>query len=44
MARCTYNRVTGQTRCYRSAWDNWVRWLVLALIVIGFFTLFFLCR
>ncbi|KAF1848253.1 uncharacterized protein K460DRAFT_403548 [Cucurbitaria berberidis CBS 394.84] len=42
MARC-YRDQFGRTRCYRSAWDNWVRWLVLAVVVIGFFLLFVVC-
>jgi energy-coupling factor transporter transmembrane protein EcfT len=42
MARCYYQN--GYRRCYRSAWDNWVRWVVLAVVVIGFLLLFFICR
>jgi hypothetical protein len=42
MVRCYYQN--GYRRCYRSAWDNWVRWVVLAVVVIGFLLLFFLCR
>lgn len=38
---CYQNRY-GQTQCYNSAWNNWVRWLVLALIIIGAFLIFFL--
>ncbi|KAH6643893.1 chitin synthesis regulation, resistance to congo red-domain-containing protein [Boeremia exigua] len=41
--RCYYDRYN-QRRCYRqSAWNTWVRWVVLAVIVIGFLLLFFLC-
>jgi hypothetical protein len=40
MSRC-YRYADGEVRCYNSAWDNWVRWLVLALIVIAAFLLFF---
>ena len=40
--RC-YRDQYGQVRCYRSAWDTWVRWVVLAVVVIGFFLLFVLC-
>jgi hypothetical protein len=43
MVRCYYNAY-GRRVCQRSAWDNWVRWVVLAVIVIGFLLLFFLCR
>jgi energy-coupling factor transporter transmembrane protein EcfT len=43
MARC-YTDSYGRRRCYRSAWDNWVRWVVLAVVVIGFFLLFMMCR
>jgi hypothetical protein len=42
MVRCYYQN--GYRRCYRSAWDNWVRWVVLAVVVIGFLLLFFICR
>lgn len=43
-SRCYYDRY-GVRRCYRqSAWNSWVRWVVLAVIVIGFLLLFFLCR
>ncbi|KAI5364266.1 putative chitin synthesis regulation, Congo red resistance, RCR protein [Septoria linicola] len=35
-----YNTIYG-VRCYDSAWDSWVRWLVLALIIIAAFLLFF---
>lgn len=38
---CYQNRY-GQTECYNSAWDNWVRWLVLALIIVAAFLIFFL--
>ncbi|ORY04272.1 chitin synthesis regulation, congo red resistance, RCR protein, partial [Clohesyomyces aquaticus] len=27
----------------QSAWNDWVRWVVLAVIIIGFFLLFVLC-
>lgn len=40
--RCGYDRY-GRYRCTRSAWDNWVRWLVMGLIILGFFLLFFIC-
>ncbi|EAT89817.1 hypothetical protein HBI56_032290 [Parastagonospora nodorum] len=40
--RC-YTDNRGRYRCYRSAWDNWVRWLVLGVVVIGFLLLFVLC-
>merc|ERR1711915_587602 len=41
--RCTIDRY-GQRRCYRqSAWNSWVRWVVLAVVVIGFLLLFFFC-
>ncbi|KAH7119155.1 chitin synthesis regulation, resistance to congo red-domain-containing protein [Dendryphion nanum] len=33
----------GRRYCNRSAWNDWVRWVVLAVIVIGFFLLFVLC-
>ncbi|KAF1916350.1 chitin synthesis regulation, resistance to congo red-domain-containing protein [Ampelomyces quisqualis] len=39
--QCYYQN--GYRRCYRSAWDNWVRWVVLAVVVIGFLLLFVLC-
>ncbi|KAH8689230.1 chitin synthesis regulation, congo red resistance, RCR protein [Phaeosphaeriaceae sp. PMI808] len=42
MARC-YRDQYGRQRCYRSAWDTWVRWVILAVVVIGFLFLFVLC-
>jgi len=30
-------------QCYYTSWDNWVRWVVLAVIIVLFLTLFFLC-
>ncbi|KAK3207766.1 hypothetical protein GRF29_96g314062 [Pseudopithomyces chartarum] len=42
MARC-YDRYTGRTYYCRSAWNDWVRWVVLAVVVVGFFLLFVLC-
>ncbi|KAF2495301.1 hypothetical protein BU16DRAFT_386108 [Lophium mytilinum] len=39
---CYYGN-NGQEYCQSSAWDNWVRWVVLAVVVIGFFLLFILC-
>jgi hypothetical protein len=44
MVRCYYDTYYRRRVCQRSAWDNWVRWLVLAVVVIGFLLLFFLCR
>ncbi|CAK4031730.1 hypothetical protein AC578_245 [Lecanosticta acicola] len=41
MARC-YQNGDGTSSCYDSYWDSWVRWLVLALIIIGAFLIFFL--
>lgn len=43
MARC-YDRYTGRSYYCRSAWNDWVRWVVLAVVVIGFFLLFVVCR
>ncbi|KAF2012364.1 hypothetical protein BU24DRAFT_426244 [Aaosphaeria arxii CBS 175.79] len=43
MARCYYDSYTGRRQCYRSAWNDWVRWVVLAVIIVGFFLLFMLC-
>lgn len=42
MVRCYYDRY-GRYRCRNSAWNDWVRWVVLAVVVIGFLLLFFLC-
>ncbi|KAL5118424.1 hypothetical protein ACEQ8H_003600 [Pleosporales sp. CAS-2024a] len=42
MARC-YQDAFGRVRCYNSAWNNWVRWVVLAVVVVGFLLLFVLC-
>ncbi|KXT03165.1 hypothetical protein AC579_4968 [Pseudocercospora musae] len=36
-----YEYANGTVRCYNSAWDNWARWLVLALIIVAAFLLFF---
>ncbi|KAF2687823.1 hypothetical protein K458DRAFT_385394 [Lentithecium fluviatile CBS 122367] len=41
MARCYYSN--GYRYCDRSAWNSWVRWVVLAVVIIGFFLLFVLC-
>ncbi|KAF2797717.1 hypothetical protein K505DRAFT_322390 [Melanomma pulvis-pyrius CBS 109.77] len=42
MASCYYDN--GRQYCTRrSAWNDWVRWVVLAVIVIGFFFIFVLC-
>ncbi|KAF2195396.1 hypothetical protein K469DRAFT_722634 [Zopfia rhizophila CBS 207.26] len=41
MARCYYQ--DGVRYCNRSAWNDWVRWVVLAVIIIGFFLLFVVC-
>ncbi|KAF1942453.1 hypothetical protein EJ02DRAFT_454316 [Clathrospora elynae] len=41
MVRCYYQN--GYQHCNRTAWDNWIRWLVLAVVVIGFLFLFMLC-
>lgn len=38
-----YTDGTGRQYCDGSAWDDWVRWVVLAVIIIGFFLLFLLC-
>lgn len=45
MARCYngYYDSNGNIVCDDS-WDNWVRWLVLALIIVGAFLIFFLFR
>lgn len=42
MARCC----DAFNNCYycNSTWDNWVRWLVLAIIIIAAFLLFFVFR
>ncbi|OAL44966.1 hypothetical protein IQ07DRAFT_648730 [Pyrenochaeta sp. DS3sAY3a] len=42
MARC-YRDSFGRVRCYQSAWNSWIRWVVLAVVVVGFFLLFVLC-
>ncbi|KAF1979510.1 hypothetical protein BU23DRAFT_445899 [Bimuria novae-zelandiae CBS 107.79] len=42
MARC-YDRYTNRYYYCRSAWNDWVRWVVLAVIVVGFFLIFVLC-
>ncbi|PPJ59676.1 hypothetical protein CBER1_09051 [Cercospora berteroae] len=36
-----YQNAFGNVRCYDSAWDSWVRWLVLSLIIVAAFLLFF---
>ncbi|PVI07523.1 hypothetical protein DM02DRAFT_512920 [Periconia macrospinosa] len=41
MARCYYRY--GNRYCERSAWNSWVRWVVLAVVIFGFLALFFLC-
>ncbi|KAK4984899.1 hypothetical protein LTR50_006305 [Elasticomyces elasticus] len=41
MASCYYDAY-GRRRCNNSAWNNWARWLVLALIVLGAIFIFFL--
>ncbi|KAF2115218.1 chitin synthesis regulation, resistance to congo red-domain-containing protein [Lophiotrema nucula] len=38
---CYYEN--GIRYCRRSAWNDWVRWLVLVLVVLGFFLLFVVC-
>lgn len=43
MSSC-YVNAFGNVRCYDSAWDSWVRWLVLALIIVAAFLLFFAFR
>ncbi|CAE6997777.1 hypothetical protein CFE70_000547 [Pyrenophora teres f. teres 0-1] len=40
--RCYIDR-NGYERCRNSTWNNWVRWVVLAVVVIGFLLLFVLC-
>ncbi|KAF2457420.1 hypothetical protein BDY21DRAFT_343790 [Lineolata rhizophorae] len=42
---CEEDQFGNPTRCYRtySAWDDWARWVVLAVIIVGFFLLFVLC-
>lgn len=30
-------------RCRYSAWDNWIRWVVLGVIIVAFLLLFCLC-
>lgn len=42
MARCYYSN--GYRYCRNSAWNDWVRWVVLAVIVVGFFLIFVACR
>lgn len=32
----------GNVTCNGGAWETWVRWLVLGLIILGAFLLFFL--
>ncbi|KAF2477839.1 uncharacterized protein BDR25DRAFT_187210, partial [Lindgomyces ingoldianus] len=41
MTRCYYDG-NGYRYCH-TAWNDWVRWVVLAVIIIGFFLLFVLC-
>ncbi|PSN64241.1 hypothetical protein BS50DRAFT_678384 [Corynespora cassiicola Philippines] len=38
---CWYEN--GNRYCRRNAWNDWVRWVVLAVVIIGFFLLFVLC-
>ena len=41
--RCYYDRYN-RLRCPRqSAWNQWVRWVVLAVVVFGALALFFFC-
>lgn len=41
--RCYIDRY-GRQRCQRTGvWNDWVRWLVMALILAGFLTLFMVC-
>lgn len=40
--RSCYTDAYGYEECYNSTWNNWARWLVLALIVVGAFLIFFL--
>ncbi|KAF2240811.1 hypothetical protein BU26DRAFT_525718 [Trematosphaeria pertusa] len=43
MARsCGYDAY-GRYYCRNSAWNDWVRWVVLAVIIVGFFLLFVVC-
>lgn len=39
-----YNCDENGNNCDYDYWDNWVRWLVLALIIVGAFLIFFLFR
>jgi hypothetical protein len=43
MSRCYYDYNLNRRVCYRTPWNDWVRWLVLVLIVVGFFLLFVVC-
>lgn len=43
MANRCYSDRFGNVRCNRSAWNSWVRWVVLAVVVVGFLLLFILC-
>lgn len=36
-----YDDYYGNGNC-NSSWENWARWLVLALIIVGAFLIFFL--
>ncbi|KAK5119225.1 hypothetical protein LTR85_007839 [Meristemomyces frigidus] len=42
MARSCYIDAYGYERCGSSTWNNWARWLVLALIIVGALFIFFL--
>ncbi|KAF2711603.1 hypothetical protein K504DRAFT_475400 [Pleomassaria siparia CBS 279.74] len=43
MARsCGYDRY-GNYVCRNSAWNNWIRYVVIAIVVLGIFLLFLFC-
>lgn len=42
MARCRDQY--GRYYYCNNRWNDWVRWVVLAVVVVGFFLLFVLCR
>lgn len=43
MASRCYRDSFGNVRCYRSAWNDWIRWVVLAVVIVGFLLIFVLC-
>jgi hypothetical protein len=41
-SNCYYDRYNRRV-CRNSAWNNYVRWIVLVVVVVGFLLLFLMC-